>query len=69
MRFSKDRSKYYGFGTVGRNAYKVSKVWKLGFHLFEHNGCKVFRICYLRTNNKTYYFQYEWGHKKIFHTQ
>ena len=64
MRFSKDMTKYYGFGRVGRNAYTVSNVWKLGIHLFENDGCKIFRVCYLRTKKSTYYFQYEWGCNK-----
>ena len=43
-------------GTVGNNAYRMSKVWKLGIHLFECDYSKIFRVCYLRTNKHTYYF-------------
>lgn len=60
MRFSKDKKKYYGFGTVGSEAYFASPVWKLGFHNFENDGWKVLRLCFLRTQRRTYYCQYEW---------
>ena len=42
---------------VGRNAYKVSKVWKLGFHVFVNGEDLVFRICYLRNKRGTHYVQ------------
>ena len=42
-------------GIVGNNAYRLSKVWKLGIHLFECDHIKIFRVCYLRTNKHTYY--------------
>ncbi len=38
---------------VGRNAYRVSKVWKLGFHAFLNGDDFILRFCYLRTK-KTY---------------
>ena len=45
-------------GLVGRNAYQVSKVWKLGFHSFI-NGCDyILRVCYLRTKNIPIMFRY-----------
>lgn len=44
-------------GRVGRNAYKVSKVWKLGLHIFINGEDLIFRICYLRNKNGTYYIQ------------
>lgn len=44
-------------GEVGRNAYKVSRVWKLGFHIFVNAEDLIFRLCYLRTNISTHYCQ------------
>lgn len=44
-------------GKVGRNAHTVSKVWKLGFHLFQTSTDIVFRLCYLRTKKGTHYIQ------------
>lgn len=43
-------------GKVGSKAYTLSNVWKLGMHLFEIPECFVLRVCYLRTNKHTYYF-------------
>lgn len=42
---------------VGRLAYQVSKVWKLGFHVFINEEDLVFRICYLRNRKGTHYIQ------------
>lgn len=42
---------------VGKNAYKVSKVWKLGFHVFLNGEDLTFRVCYLRNENGTHYVQ------------
>ena len=42
-------------GLIGRNAYLVSKVWKLGFHSFINGGDYILRICYLRTKKHTHY--------------
>lgn len=42
---------------VGKNAYQVSKVWKLGFHVFLNGEDLVFRICYLRNEKGTHYVQ------------
>jgi hypothetical protein len=44
-------------GKAGRNAYKVAKVWKLGFHVFVNGGDLTFRLCYLRNKNGTHYVQ------------
>jgi hypothetical protein len=44
-------------GKAGRNAYQVSKVWKLGFHAFICGEDLVFRICYLRNKSGTHYVQ------------
>lgn len=52
-------------GTVGRNAYRVSKVWKLGFHSFINGGDYILRICYLRTKKHTYYVQVSFKTKDI----
>lgn len=42
---------------VGKNAYQVSKVWKLGFHVFLNGEDLVLRICYLRNEKGTHYVQ------------
>lgn len=44
-------------GRVGRRAYEVCKVWKLGFHVFLNGEDLTFRICYLRNKKGTYYVQ------------
>lgn len=44
-------------GRAGRKAYEVSKVWKLGPHIFTNSGDLVFRLCYFRNNQGTYYIQ------------
>lgn len=65
MRFSKDKTKYYGFGKVGSIAHKVSGTWELGFHFFRSGGNAIFRCCYLRTKKAIYFFQYEWQIKDL----
>lgn len=45
-------------GLIGRNAYLVSKVWKLGFHSFINGDDYILRICYLRTKNIPIMFRY-----------
>ena len=57
MKYTKNYNFWIGFGAVGRNAYKVSKVWKLGCHLFKSGGYLTFRICFLRTKEATYYWE------------
>ena len=42
---------------VGRRAYQVSKVWKLGFHVFINGEDLIFRVCYLRNKRGTHYIQ------------
>lgn len=44
---------------VGRYAYRGSKVWRLGVHLFRINpgGFLIFRIVFLRTREHTWYWQ------------
>ena len=42
---------------VGRNAYRVSKVCKLGFHAFFNGDDFILRFCYLRTTKHTHYIQ------------
>lgn len=42
---------------VGRLAYQVSKVWKLGFHVFINGEDLIFRVCYLRNKRGTHYIQ------------
>ena len=45
-------------GRVGRYAYQLVKVWKLGLHIFINEDDLIFRICYLRNKNGTYYIQW-----------
>ena len=42
---------------MGRNAYTISKVWKLGFHIFINGEDLIFRLCYLRNRKGTHYVQ------------
>lgn len=44
-------------GRVGENAYKVSKVWRLGFHAFSTEHSYIIRLCYMRTKSGTHYIQ------------
>ena len=41
-------------GKVGSKAYTVSKVWKLGWHIFLNGEDLIFRVCYLRNRNIHY---------------
>lgn len=59
MKFYKNKQYYIGFSHVNAKAYKVSNVWKLGFHFFETDDAFVFRVCFLRTRKRTYYWQFE----------
>lgn len=59
MRFSKDRKKFYGFGSVGAGCNDIP-VWRLGVHLFKNGGNMIFRVCYYKNKYKIKYFQYEW---------
>lgn len=45
-------------GKVGTKSYTVSKVWKLGAHIFLSEEDLVFRICYLRNKKGTHYIQF-----------
>lgn len=38
MKYSMNFKFGIGFGKVGRNAYELSKVWKLGVHAFMNGG-------------------------------
>lgn len=58
MKYSMNFKFGIGFGKVGRNAYELSKVWKLGVHAFMNDGNFILRICYLRTKKATYYWQF-----------
>ena len=58
MKYTKNFRLGIGFGKVGRNAHKVSKVWKLGIHAFTNDTDFIFRICYLRTIKATHYWQF-----------
>lgn len=42
---------------VGNKAHEVSKVWRLGFHIFDCDNERVFRLCYFRNSHATYYIQ------------
>ena len=44
-------------GRVGRTAYTVTKVWKLGPHILINGEDLIFRICYLRNKKGTHYIQ------------
>ena len=44
-------------GYVGKNAYKVSKVWRLGFHAFDNGEDFIVRLVYFRNSHATYYIQ------------
>lgn len=51
-------------GKIGRDAWKVSKNWRLGFHLFDYiRGGKTFRLVYLRTKKHTHYIDIDYGMK------
>lgn len=50
---------------VGRKAYELSDVWKLGFHKFETSNGKIYRLCYLRTRHGTYYSQIEFEKENL----
>ena len=45
-------------GKVGSKAYTVSKVWKLGWHIFLNGEDLIFRVCYLRNRKGTHYIQF-----------
>lgn len=47
----------YSKGKAGKNAYMLSYVWKLGFHIFLCDDELVFRLCYLRNSKGTHYVQ------------
>lgn len=57
MKYSKNYDYSIGFGSVGALAYKLNKVWRLGFHLFECDTYLIFRICFFRSKYSTYYWQ------------
>lgn len=43
-------------GKIGRDAYKLSRNWRLGVHLFDYiRGGKTLRLVYLRTKKHTHY--------------
>ena len=44
-------------GKVGTKAYEVSRVWKLGVHIFFCEEDLVFRVCYLRNKKGTHYIE------------
>ena len=46
-------------GLVGKRAYRVSKVWRLGFHAFLNGEDFTIRLCYLRDWKGTHYIQLE----------
>ena len=53
---------------VGRNAYKVSKYWKLGPHLFTTgDGDVIIRLCYYRNSKRTYYSQISYQYREGWH--
>lgn len=50
-------------GKVGSKAYMVSKVWKLGLHIFTTEDL-IIRLCYFRNKKATYYIQFSKQIKK-----
>lgn len=57
MKSNKDYSFGIGFCKISADAYKNSKTWCLGFHLILDKRYKIFRICFFRTKNHTYYWE------------
>ncbi len=49
---------------VGATAYTVSRVWRLGFHLFKSGGDIIFRLCYFRNSHATYYMQIAYQYRE-----
>ena len=47
----------YRRGRACSKAYTVSKVWRLGIHIFLNGEDLIFRVCYLRNSKGTYYAQ------------
>ena len=43
-------------GKVGKNAYEVSNVWRLGVHAFKTEHDYILRLCYFRWRS-THYIQ------------
>lgn len=56
-------------GTVGSLAYKVSKTFRLGFHLFKNGNDIIFRFVYLRTKDYSYYIEIAYKYRDIYETQ
>lgn len=54
--------KRFYIGCVGNNAWKVSKVWRLGFHSFTDSmgTYRVIRLCFFRNKEHTFYAQFSW---------
>ena len=42
---------------VGKDAYKVSKTWRLGFHVFSTDHFHTIRLCYLQNESGTHYIE------------
>lgn len=42
---------------VGKDAYLVSKTWRLGFHAFRTEHFSTLRLCYLRDKRGTHYME------------
>lgn len=47
----------YHRSRVNSKAYTVSKVWRLGIHMFLNGEDLIFRVCYWRNSKGTHYAQ------------
>lgn len=52
-------------GKAGKNAYKVSDVWRLGFHYFINGGDKILRFCYFRGKD-THYIELAYKFREVY---
>jgi len=48
---------YFTKNKVGKDAYLVSKTWRLGFHAFRTEHFSILRLCYLRDKRGTHYME------------
>ena len=57
MKYNKDYTFEIGFSRVGARAGEVCNAWKMGSHIISDDKHWIFRICYLKTRKRTYYWQ------------
>ena len=65
MKYNKDYTFEIGFGRVGARAGEDCNVWKMGVHIISNDKYWIFRICYLRTQKRTYYWQMAFHKKEL----